>query len=140
MSFWLIFVILSALTYADLKKMVVYDVGVIVIAALGIANAVYEGELVNSLATGAIVLVFLTLFKIFYARGFGSGDIKLISALALYFRFPKILIFGLVTAICSAVLGSVYLLIKKKRFSTLLPQVPFLWLAFIVTRFVEFEL
>ena len=74
---------------------------------------------------GAAAIVFVVLAGAFYLGMMGGGDVKLASALALWFSPPEILKFLVVMSIASGVLTLVILVAHRLRSKQGRPQIPY---------------
>ena len=74
---------------------------------------------------GAAAIVFVVLAGAFYLGMMGGGDVKLASALALWFSPPEILKFLVVMSIAGGVLTLVILVAHRLRLKQGRPQIPY---------------
>ena len=74
---------------------------------------------------GAAAIVFVVLAGAFYLGMMGGGDVKLASALALWFSPPEILKFLVVMSIAGGVLTLVILVAHRLRSKQGRPQIPY---------------
>ena len=74
---------------------------------------------------GAAAIVFIVLAGAFYLGMMGGGDVKLASALALWFSPPEILKFLVVMSIAGGVLTLVILVAHRLRSKQGRPQIPY---------------
>ncbi len=120
--------LLIALTFIDIDTFRLPDVLVILVAAVGVINALVTKEPViwQSLLGAVIAGGVFFLISYFYAKGMGFGDVKFVAALGLYLGAPEILAAIFFASLLGAISGGLSLLVNKKSLKDPIPFGPFL--------------
>lgn len=125
----LIFVtLILVLSFVDHCTMLLPDKLTIPLLCVGLVNASLLG--MNSfLMSGLSALIaggFFWLICIAYPRGMGMGDVKFVAALASFLGFPSIILVVFLASLTGTILGGVYILAHKSKFSQRIPFGPYL--------------
>lgn len=141
-SYWLLIgVILIFIFFTDLFHGIIPDSAVIVMTIAGLGYRLYlnsQGimqtqDLINALLSGVVAFsMFLMLFLATKGRGIGFGDVKFAFPMAVVLGFPKALVGFFMSFMIGGAIGSVLLLLGKKRFGQTVPFGPFLVAGFVV--------
>ena len=78
------------------------------------------------LGAATLLLLFLFLWWVTKKRGFGFGDVKLISPLALLMGWPKMWVGVWLAFVVGAMVGVILLVLRKRGFGQVVPFAPFL--------------
>lgn len=122
-------------TYTDLKSMLLYDNVTLILAAVGLVRAWYEGQLFDA-AYGAGVMLAIMLVLYFASRGgMGEGDVKLAPALGIWLGLEQGLLCLLLAFVSGGVVGALLLLCRRGKLKQAIPFGPFLCAAAVATYF-----
>ena len=100
-------------TYTDMKSMLLYDKVTLILAAVGLVRAWYEGQLFDA-AYGAGIMLAIMLVLYFASRGgMGEGDVKLAPALGIWLGLEQGLLCLLLAFISGGVVGVLLLLCRQ---------------------------
>lgn len=138
----LIFV-LSIVFSIDYKIQLIPDEAHVVILILGIINLIlnislWYSYLIGMLIGGGIFLLLsLLAIVIFKKEGMGFGDVKLMAALGFLFGIKNILVITLVSFFIGAIIGSILLILNRKKVDSYMPFGPFIVIATILLMFVK---
>lgn len=110
-------------SYIDIKKRIIPDTINIII--LIIAIVINKGNIKNNIIPALIIFLITYIVAYITNDGFGGGDIKLLTALALYIG-DKIYIITLIAAVTGLIIG----LIKKQKN---IPFGPYIAFGYIIT-------
>ena len=118
---------LVACAASDINKGIVPDLIVILIAATGVINTVFDrSDLPGHLLGIVIVSVPMLLISLMVKGAFGGGDIKLMAAAGLFLGWKYTLLGAFAGMFISGFYGMYLLLTKKAGASAKLKLVPFL--------------
>jgi len=136
---------LLVILVSDLKELYIPDqmvliLGIVAITGMAILRPVTP-LLVNHILSGIIpCLLFFALWLITKGQGLGFGDVKLVLVMGFLLGFPRILVALYVSFIGGAIVGSLLMAIKKKKFKSKIAFGPFLILGFFVSWFWTYEI
>mgnify|MGYP001580032107 FL=1 len=92
------------------------------------------------LASFFAVAIFGLIILISRGRAMGLGDLKLVASLGLIFGWPDILIVLFLAFIIGALVGVIFLVLKKKKIKDMVPFGPFLVLGAGLTFFFGYQI
>ena len=127
-------------TYTDMKSMLLYDKVTLLLAAVGLVRAWYEGQLFYA-AYGAGIMLAIMLVLYFASRGgMGEGDVKLVPALGIWLGLEQGLLCLLLAFISGGIVGVLLLLCKRGKLKQAIPFGPFLCAAAVAAYFCGKEI
>ncbi len=121
------------------------------VAALALIKTVYSifiekdgiRVLWNALLGGSVVLILMLISAFVMKNGLGGGDIKLMSALGLYFGFSGLFSLLILSFLPAALFGLLLLMRRKANIKTGLPFAPFVFTglsaAYAVSVFIQMK-
>jgi leader peptidase (prepilin peptidase) / N-methyltransferase len=134
--FWLLVgILLLTIFFADLMHMIIPDLAVGLLFILTLAYRLYLTlaavmqirDLQLALLGMVAAVIFLGgLWALTKGKGMGFGDVKLIAPIALLLGWPKVLVGLFFAFIMGGVVGSVLLLLGKKKVGQVIPFGPFI--------------
>jgi len=128
--------------YTDLKQREVKHWPVVSVALYGIVYNIINGGIVETLIYSAGVFFMLIIVYVLAEKltgtGFGGGDVKILSALSLFYGSNSILII-LISCIVAIIYGIVYAIITKQPsiLKTKTPFVPAVFIAVLIFSFLQ---
>lgn len=127
-------------TYTDMKSMLLYDKVTLLLAAVGLVRAWYEGQLFDA-AYGAGIMLAIMLVLYFASRGgMGEGDVKLAPVLGIWLGLEQGLLCLLLAFVSGGVLGALLLLCRRGKLKQAIPFGPFLCAAAVAAYFCGKEI
>lgn len=127
-------------TYTDMKSMLLYDKVTLLLAAVGLVRAWYEGQLFDA-AYGAGIMLAIMLVLYFASRGgMGEGDVKLAPALGIWLGLDQGLLCLLLAFVSGGVVGALLLLCRRGKLKQAIPFGPFLCAAAVAAYFWGIEI
>lgn len=127
----------------DFRFQLIPDEAHVVILLLGIINLIINLNLWYQYIIGAVIGGFifygLSLLSVllFKKEGMGFGDVKLMAALGFLFGIKNILVITLVSFFFGAIIGSILLILNRKKADSYIPFGPFIVIATIIIIFVD---
>ncbi|MEG1990243.1 MAG: A24 family peptidase [Clostridia bacterium] len=134
---------LTIVFYIDYKFQLIPDEAHIVIVILAIINLLFNLSLWKSYLFGAIIgggifyVISLLSLVIFKKEGMGFGDVKLMASLGLLFGIKNILVITLVSFFLGAIIGSILMILNRKKASSYIAFGPFIVISIILVIFVK---
>ena len=127
-------------TYTDMKSMLLYDKVTLLLAAVGLVRAWYEGQLFDA-AYGAGIMLAIMLVLYFASRGgMGEGDVKLAPVLGIWLGLEQGLLCLLLAFVSGGIVGALLLLCKRGKLKQAIPFGPFLCAAAVAVYFWGIEI
>ena len=118
-------------TYTDMKSMLLYDKVTLILAAVGLVRAWYEGQLFDA----------IMLLLYFASRGgMGEGDVKLAPALGIWLGLEQGILCLLLAFVSGGVVGALLLLCRRGKLKQAIPFGPFLCAAAVAAYFCGKEI
>lgn len=109
-------------TYTDMKSMLLYDKVTLLLAAVGLVRAWYEGQLFDA-AYGAGIMLAIMLVLYFASRGgMGEGDVKLAPVLGIWLGLEQGLLCLLLAFVSGGIVGALLLLCKRGKLKQEFPS------------------
>lgn len=97
--------------------------------------------LLGMLVGGGVFLVITLVAKVIYRKeAMGTGDIKLMGALGLYFGLSNIIAIILMSFLIGAILSIVLLLMKRKKIDEYISFGPFIVISCIINILIPFSI
>lgn len=127
----------------DFRFQLIPDEAHVVIVLLGIINLIMNLSLwyqyLIGAAIGGFIFYGLSLLSvvIFKKEGMGFGDVKLMAALGFLFGIKNILVITLVSFFLGAIIGSILLILNRKKADSYIAFGPFIVIATIIIIFVD---
>lgn len=144
--FWIFFAFVCSLlviTFIDLKHFIIPDVitypgiPVGIIASWFLTDVGIRDSIIGAIGGFLFLLFVAEFYRLLTGReGMGGGDIKLAGMIGAFTGWQGILFTVFAGALVGSIIGSLYLLLKKKESSTPIPFGPFLSLGAIVYLFI----
>ena len=129
----------------DFRFSLIPDECHIIIVLLSIVNMIFNLNnwylyLLGGLAGGAVFYGISMLGYLIYKKeGMGFGDVKLMAALGLLFGLKNILIISLLSLFIGAIVGGIFLIIKRKEKESYIPFGPFIVISTIVGVYLNLD-
>ncbi len=119
----------------------IFEVGLISAFLCGLSNVGITINMLLGMIAGVAIFGVITLLSKFILGkdGIGLGDIKLISALGLFFGLTNIILISLISFLTAAVVSVILLIVKRKKVYEHLSFGPFIVLASFITILVPFQ-
>ena len=123
-------------------NLTMFEVGIVIAFLYGISNvSITLDMLLGMIAGGGIFLIIMLIGGLLYGKqAMGFGDIKLMTALGLYFGLTNITIISVIAFLIGAIFAIVLLVTKRKEASEYMPFGPFIVIASLISIFIPFEI
>lgn len=127
-------------TYTDMKSMLLYDKGTLLLAAIGVVRAFFEHQLLEALYGAGVLLVIMLLLYFASRGGMGEGDVKLAPALGIWLGLEQGLLCLLLAFVSGGIVGALLLLCRRGKLKQAIPFGPFLCAAAVAAYFCGKEI
>jgi len=127
----------------DFRFQLIPDEAHIAIVLLGIINLIMNLNMwyqyLIGAALGGLIFYGLSFLSVllFKKEGMGFGDVKLMAALGFLFGVKNILVITLVSFFLGAIIGSILIILNRKKADSYIPFGPFIVIATIIIIFVD---
>lgn len=139
--------------YIDYKKQIIpnrltlsiFEVGLVFMFIQGIQNLNVAISMLQGMVTGGLIFLAITILGglIFGKETMGFGDVKMMTALGLYFGFQGIIAVAILAFLIAALYSVVILIVQKIRHKDLIEYIafgPFIVVASFITIFVPLDI
>ena len=123
-------------------NLTIFEIGIVIAFLYGISNIAITIDMLFGMVAGGVIFLVITLIgSLFYGKSaMGLGDIKLISALGLYFGFANITILSLISFLIGAIFAVILIVAKHKNSNEYMPFGPSIVIATFISIFVPIEI
>lgn len=130
--------ILALESISDIKNKSISIWHMIVFGVLGVVvNGIMYYQSLQSLIGGVVIGVLVLVFAFFSRGAIGKGDGVIFICIGIYLGLSKSLRLLFYSLIAAALVGGLYILVKKKSIKTQIPFVPCILIAHIAMTLME---
>ena len=123
-------------------NLTMFEIGLIISFLYGLSDvAITINMILGMLAGGGIFLAITLIGGLIYGKeAMGFGDVKLMTALGLYFGLSNIIAITLMSFLIGAIISIALLITKVKKMDEYIPFGPFIVVASFISMYVPFEI
>ncbi len=138
-NLFLLFIIssISILIFVyDFKHLLIPDIATYLLIFFSLIYLFLNGNIVNGILSSlASFIFFLSIFLITKGKGMGFGDVKLSIFIGLFLGYPHFISALFISFFLGALVGTMLILLKRKKIKSELPFGPFLIIGTFLTFF-----